>query len=173
MKRLILSAASVLLLVHGPALRAECDENPAIAYLNVIEAMDWPTMQQLLAPDARYVDPTMIYFDRPAIDIRGAKEIVSFWRRESDGSATQKLKFNYRACTETAGYFMVLYDVIGTTAGATWNVNKAEVTITGAVTSIIRVDGGAIIEHRDYVDYESAIASVDELRDQYGPAVEE
>ncbi|MEO1079387.1 MAG: nuclear transport factor 2 family protein [Pseudomonadota bacterium] len=173
MKHLIATAAIVLPLIHGPALRAECDDNPAIAYLNVIEAMDWSTMQQLLAPDARYLDPTMIYFDRPAIDIHGAENIVAFWRRESNGSATQKLEFNYRACAVTAGYHMILYEVVGTTAGATWNVNKAEVTITGTVASIIRVDEGAIIEHRDYVDYESAIASVDRLRDQYGPAVDE
>ena len=173
MKQLVAGVMTVLLLTHGPALRAECDGSPAIAYLDVIEAMDWPGMRKLLAPNARYIDPTMIYFDRPAIDLSGPEAIVAFWSGESDGSATRKLEYSYRSCAQTASYHMIHYDVVGTVAGATWNVNRAEIDVAGSVTSIIRIVDGAIVEHRDYVDYESAVAGVDRLREQFGPSEQE
>lgn len=173
MKQLTALLVMVFLLVHAGTLSADCDDDPAIAYLKVIEAMNWPGMRALLAPDAHYLDPTMIFFDRPAIDLRGPDAIVDFWQGESEGADTRKLEFNFRSCAETAGFHMIHYDVTGTAAGATWNVNRDEITITGAVTSVIRIDDGLVKEHRDYVDYRSAIDDVERQRAQYGPAPRE
>jgi len=124
----------------------------------------------MLADDARYSDPTMIYFDRPAIDLSGADAIVAFWRSASEESGTSSIQYNVKKCFETAGYYVVHLEIAVGLAGAFWNVAKDSITVEGGVTSVIRIRDGKIVEHDDYVDYAGALRFIDQLRNQYGAA---
>jgi hypothetical protein len=55
-------------------------------------------------------------------------------------------------------------------SGAYWNVDRDEIDVTIRATSVIRMRGGWVIEHRDYVDYRSAVESIDAMRRAYGSA---
>lgn len=162
------------LLVFGlltPVTVSACSEDAlALRYLNAIETMQWQRMRALLASDARYTDPTMIYFDRDAIDIRGAEGIVAFWRSSSEDSGTSKISYERTGCFETAGYHMVNLDIKITVAGSFWNVNKPEIVLPGKVLSVIRVMEGRVVEHHDYVEYSNADRVVAELQEKHGKA---
>ncbi len=142
----------------------------ALRYLSAIENMQWQRMSSFLASDAHYTDPTMIYFDRDAIDIRGADNIVAFWRSSSEDSGTSQITYKTTACFETAGYHIVNLNIAISVAGSFWDVNKPEITIPGEVVSIIRVTNGQVIEHHDYVEYSNADRVVALLQKQYGKA---
>lgn len=165
---------SLWLLVFGlsaPDMVNACSKDAlALRYLNTIETMQWQHMRSLLAIDARYTDPTMIYFDRDAIDIQGADGIVAFWRSSSEDSGTSQISYEKTACFETAGYHMVNLDIKITVAGSFWNVNKPEIVLPGKVLSVIRVMDGRVVEHHDYVEYSNADRVVAELQEKHGKA---
>lgn len=157
-------------LIH-PGILFACPEGAvALRYLDAIETMQWQRMRSLLAKDAHYTDPTMIYFDREAIDIRGAESIVEFWRSSSEDSGTNQISYETTACFETAGYHMVNLNIEIVVSGKFWNVNKPEIALPGKVLSVIRVVEGRVVEHHDYVEYANADRVVAELQKKYGAA---
>ena len=149
-----------------PATRLpqECMDSAAVSYLKLIEAMDWQGMRKRLASDARYVDPTMVHYNRPAIDRTGADAVVAFWRTSSEESGTTLIKYAYRNCFETAGFHVVHYDIAVDVSGEYWGINQKQVTIPGQVMSVIRIVDGLVAEHRDYVDYAGADRHVESLQ---------
>ena len=157
------------LLLPG-SLSACPQDSVALRYLDAIERMQWQRMRSLLADDARYTDPTMIYFERDAIDIRGAEGIVAFWRSSSEESGTSQISYETTDCFETAGYNVVNLDIAITVAGNFWDVDKPEIVLPGKVLSVIRVVDGRVAEHHDYVEYSNAERVVAELQQKYGRA---
>lgn len=153
----------------SPGILLACPEDAvALRYLDAIESMEWQRMRSLLSADAKYTDPTMIYFDRDAIDIQGADDIVAFWRSSSEESGTSNISYETTACFETAGYYVVNLDINIAVAGSFWNVNKAEIELPGKVMSVIQVIDGRVVEHHDYVEYSNADRVAAELREKYG-----
>lgn len=120
------------------------------------------------APPGALPRPDDGFYDRDAIDLEGRRAIVEFWRASSEGSGTSRIDYTYRACFETAGYHVVHYDLTVTVAGEYWNVDRATIDLSGAVTSIIRIVDDRVVEHRDYVDYAAAEETIAELRRRYG-----
>lgn len=154
-----------------PRTLAACPEDSvALRYLDAIENMQWQRMRSLLAADARYTDPTMTYFDRDAIDIKGAEDIVAFWQSSSEDSGTSQINYERTGCFETAGYYVVNLDIEVIVAGSYWNVNRAEILLPGKVVSVIRVADEHVVEHHDYVEYANADRVVAELQRKYGKA---
>jgi len=152
-----------------PGKLAACTEDAtAIRYLEAIETMQWQRMRSLLAVDALYTDPTMVHFDRDAISIQGAENIVAFWRSSSEDSGTNQINYEITACFETAGYYIVNLDINTLVSGRLWNVNKREIVLSGRVMSVIHVADGRVIEHHDYVEYSNADRLVAELQRKYG-----
>ncbi len=167
--RFILSAClfSVLLPLNAGA----CEEGSlARRYLAAIQAMDWATMRGLLSTDAQYQDPTMTYFDRPAIDLTGTEAIVGFWRDSSEESGSSAISYTVTDCFETAGYTTISYDIRIDVAGSFWNVNQDTISVPGRVVSVLRTEGEQVSLHIDYVDYAGAEAWIDALRERVGPA---
>ncbi len=152
-----------------PSAAFACDEDSLpVRYLKAIQAMNWDEQGSMLAEDARYYDPTMIFYDRPAIDLRGPEAIVSFWRSSSEVSGTESIQYTMTGCFETAGYYVMDYDIEIKVSGAFWQVNKDVITVPGQVTSVIRTDADEVIEHIDYVDYAGGERHVETLRKHYG-----
>ena len=165
---LALSALLALPAHSAPGTHACDDSSVAMRYLAAIDAMDWETMAALLAEDAHYSDPTMIHFDRPAIDLQGRDAITEFWRSSSEGSGTSDIAYEVTQCFETAGYHMVSLDIAITVSGAYWNVNREQIVLPGKVISVIRVNAGLVTEHHDYVGYGGADEAVRRLQAEYG-----
>ncbi|MEM7219989.1 MAG: nuclear transport factor 2 family protein [Pseudomonadota bacterium] len=162
---------TMLICCHAGAAFGGCgDDAAAMRYLRGIDAMDWSTMRALLAGDARYTDPTMSHYDRPPIELRGADDIVDFWRTSSAESGTSEIDYRITGCFETAGYSIVNMDIRISVAGAYWDVAKDTIVIPGKVLSIIRVVDDRIAEHHDYVDYAEADRIVAALQSKYGRA---
>lgn len=166
---------AIWLLICGlltPSGLLACPEGAlALRYLDAIENRQWQRMRSLLAVDARYTDPTMIYFDRDAIEISGAEDIVAFWRSSSEDSGTSQIRYQTTACFETAGYHVVNLDIEITVSGRFWNVNKPEIVLPGEVVSVVRVVDDRVVEHRDYVEYANVDRVVAELQEAYGKAL--
>jgi len=166
MKRLILSA----LVFFGGSVEACDGASVALRYLEAIDAMNWPLMRDLLAPSAHYTDPTMTFYERPAIDLTGRDAIVEFWRSSSEDSGTSDIRYTVTGCFETAGYHMINLDILITVSGEFWNVNKDKIQVPGELMSVIRVERGKVTEHLDYVGYAAAEAVISDLRTEYGAA---
>lgn len=166
-----LLAFSVALLIGFPAYACE-QSGVALRYLKAIDDMNWEDMAVLLAEDAHYTDPTMIYYDRPAVDLKGREDIVEFWRSSSEDSGTSDIGYTVASCFETAGYHMVNLEIAIRVSGEFWNVNRDEILIPGKVISLIRVQDGTVTEHHDYVGYRDADSVVSELQSEYGKVQE-
>lgn len=146
-----------------------CEEGSvAQQYLSAIESMDWSQMETMLADDAIYTDPTMVYFDNDPIHRLGPTRIVDFWRSGSEESGTSKISYTTTQCFETAGYFVVNLDIEVRVAGAFWNVDKDWINLPGKVVSVVRVTNGKVSEHHDYVEYSAADDTVKNLQRKYG-----
>ena len=157
-------AALLLLFLSISAGADDCKDNAAVQYLRLIENMDWQGMHERLARDARYLDPTMIHYDRPAIDLSGPDDIVAFWISASAESGTSSITYDYTHCFETAGYHIIRYDIAVEASGRFWGLKQDRATIPGQVTSVIRIVDEKVIEHRDYVDYAGADRYIEALR---------
>lgn len=165
------AAAICVGLLLQPLLAAACDDDSLpLRYLQTIQDMDWEAQAALLSANARYYDPTMTYYDRPAIDLTGPQDIVAFWRSASEESGTESIQYELGSCFETAGYYVIDYDIEIKVSGSFWNINKEVIVVPGQVSSIIRVEADAVSEHIDYVDYAGAERATDLLRERYGPA---
>lgn len=166
------SLLSMLLSLSLQGLACE-DDSVAIRYLSAIDDMNWVQMNSLLSEDAHYTDPTMIYYDRSAIDLTGREDIVAFWRSASEDSGTSDIGYTVTACFETAGYHMVNLDIAITVSGKFWNVHKDEIVMPGKVISLIRVQDDTVIEHHDFVGYAGTESVIAELQQRYGTARED
>ncbi len=150
------------------ALGCEAD-SVALRYVKAIDDMQWDAMGELLAEDAHYSDPTMIYYGVDAMEIEGKGEIVEFWRSASADSGTSDIDNDVTACFETGGYHMVNLDIEITLSGAFWNINKDQITIPGKQLMIIRVsEEGLVTEHHDYVGYAGGDEVIKALQETYG-----
>ena len=156
--------ASMLLAMASQA-GACTEEDPSHRYLVMIQSQDWDGMRGMLTADARYYDPTMTYFDRPAVDLTGPKPIVAFWQSATDDSGTTDIRYIVDDCFQTGEYRTYNLDLAVDIAGATWGVDRDSVTITGNLVSVIRVVDGRIAEHVDYAAGERLAAR---LRERYG-----
>ncbi len=154
----------LLMLISVSARAGECHQNVAVQYLKLIEAMDWQAMHERLADDARYFDPTMVHYDRPAIDLSGPDDIVDFWKSSSSESGTSSISYAYTHCFETAGYHVIRYDIAVEASGRFWGLKQDRVTIPGQVTSVIRIVNDKVAEHHDYVDYAGADRFIEALK---------
>lgn len=157
-------------LVFSGGASACDDSSVAIRYLNAIDAMDWQEMRALLSESVHYSDPTMTYYDRPAIDLKGRDQVAEFWRSSSEDSGTINISYTVTQCFETAGYHMVNLDIAITVSGEYWNVNKDEIVLPGKLVSVIRVDNAEVAEHHDFVDYAGASSVITGLQSKYGTA---
>jgi len=163
----------LLLFLATGAQAAGCDDKSTVVkYLKTIEDMNWRKMKHMLADDAVYRDPTMVYFKRPEIGLNGKDDITGFWEDASKESGASRIGYNLKHCFETAGFHVVLYDTLVEVRGHLWNINQENVTMPGQVMSVIRIEQGLIKEHIDYVDYAATIAFLDQLRKEAGVAPE-
>jgi hypothetical protein len=97
-------------------------------------------MEALLDPAAHYQDPTMVYFNRPPIDLTGSVAVLEFWRGSSEESGSSAIRYTITDCFETAGYPTLSYDVPVDVAGSYWSVNQETISIPGRVVSVLRTD---------------------------------
>ncbi len=156
--------AGVLICLFSLPINA-CDDNSLpIRYLQAIQALEWDTQGNMLAEDARYYDPTMVHYDRPAIELFNRADIVAFWRSSSEVSGTSAIRYTVRSCFETADHYVLHYDILVDVAGSFWDIDEETLSIPGQVMSVIRVANGLIVEHIDYVDYAGGDAFVESLK---------
>ena len=143
------------MIVLSPAVWAQACGPASIEgrWIKAIEDQDWDAMTALLATDARYLDFTMAYFDRPAIDLEGPEAITGFWRESSDSTQTADIRYTLRDCFETAGIVALNLRVDVSVSGETWGINTDRVALGGSQTTILVIREGKIVEATDYVDY--------------------
>lgn len=156
--RRIHALVALVLLAFAPPLRAqETAIDPrtetiavADAYMAAYQELDEAALAGFYADDARFFDPTS--YDMPGFaapfDFQGRDAILA-------GIASFKTDYGlvrvpYAVTTKIAGMHDVAY--IGEV--------QSEVRVQGEIqryaypiVTIIRVAGGKVIEHRDYVDY--------------------
>jgi limonene-1,2-epoxide hydrolase len=139
-----------LSLLCGEAFAKDDAASPreiAESWLHAYEAQDFEAMRALLTDESVFIDPTS--FDRPevseTINWTGPDAIiagVSAWgisHGEYDVSRTY----------ESSG--RVVFNAVMTVAYASPN---GEIVYFYPITTIITVEDGHVIEHRDYTDFE-------------------
>lgn len=157
MRRFAATAALIVLMLSPQVRAQEAAPDPrtetiavADAYMAAYQELDEAALAGFYADDARFFDPTS--YDMPGFaapfDFQGRDAILA-------GIASFKTDYGlvrvpYVVTTKIAGMHDVAY--IGEV--------QSEVRIKGEIqryaypiVTIIRVAGGKVIEHRDYVDY--------------------
>ena len=125
-------------------------QSVADAYLKAVEQMDWARMQALLADDAIFEDPTSEVFGEPWRYV-GPEAIVDFYR----DAAVDTLATSYRIVRQFATGTHVVYEIEGSghvKASLIGHPDK-ELKDTVNLVTVITVQDGKVIRHRDYVDY--------------------
>ena len=160
---------ATIVMLSAPTASAECaDDSLALRWIEVIEGQDWDAMATMLAADATYHDPTMAYYDRPEIELTGPEAIAAFWREASDDSGTSVIDYTIVNCFETGPMAVLTLNVAVTVSGAFWGVDRDQITLRGAQTTVLRIADGKIRSATDLVDYAGVTGQVEALQAQYG-----
>ena len=148
---------------------ADCAEGSLpLRWIDAIEHQEWDAMAAMLSDDATYHDPTMAYYDRPEISLTGPKAIAAFWREASDDSGTSVIDYSNAGCFETGPMAVLTLHVAVTVSGNYWGVNRDEITLRGAQTTVLRLENGKIRAVTDLVNYAGVTEQVESLQAQYG-----
>ncbi len=133
-------------------------------YLAAIQAMDWVTMESLLAPGARYQDLTMEYYDRDAIDLNGSAAIARFWMNSSRDSATDSIRYDVREHFQAGPCVLVIATTHVRVGGAYWHLEQESVDVQGTLIVYLKIVEGRVVHHMDFVDYGTAMKKIDAAR---------
>jgi len=118
----------------------------ADAWLTAYQAQDFDTLREFLTDDSIYIDPTSFGregFGEP-INWTGAEAIItgiSSWN-------VAEAEFHFDRVYESPG--RVVYD------GSVLVVYQNGARYNYPIISIVTVEGGQLVEHRDYTDFDGA-----------------
>ncbi|WP_417481321.1 nuclear transport factor 2 family protein [Maricaulis sp.] len=151
MNRLVLSLLACLTLA-GPAMATGITGNSreiAEAYLAAYQRQDHDAMRALYAENARFIDPTSLAIPQitAPIDWRGADAIIagiSSW-------GIDHLNYTVERSYESSG--AVIFD--GRTV-VSYETAIGERRFIYPIITIITVQDGKVVEHRDYTDFAGA-----------------
>jgi len=137
------------------AYLATSDSSRAIGeqYIKAYVALDWDAIGSMLADSASFQDPTaQIIFGGRLIS--GKSAMLAFFRENYAGLAMSFM--------ESRSFFSGHYAVIE--GELTWSAplqNGGRVTSKdGAFVLILRIEGGKVVEHRDYTTYKPFIEAM-------------
>ena len=119
----------------------------ADAYLEAYQAYDLDRLNEFYAPDAAFIDPTSLDMSNP-FNWTGKDEIVGHLRQYLENVSSATFYYDIQRKYESSG--RVVYNAVGS-----FTVKTPQMEISGSapIVTIITVNDGKVIEHRDYVDY--------------------
>jgi ketosteroid isomerase-like protein len=131
------------------------DREIARAYLAAYEAADYDTMREYYTEDAVFIDPTSFGIPNisDTIHWQGADAIIagiSAW-------GVSGLEYTFDRIYESSG--RVIFD------GAThviYSGDNGDVIYNYPIITIITVENGLVVEHRDYTDFAGATQVTDQ-----------
>lgn len=157
--------------INQPVLASACGEgSPVYNWVESTESQDWEHMQELLAPDATYDDPTVVHLGQDAIALVGREAIVEFWREASEELSARNIDYEITRCFESGDITVLTMTFSITTSGAYWNINTESINLTGVGITVITNRPEGIVAVVDYVDYAGIQTQLERLRLQYGEA---
>ncbi len=172
-KSVYLTCALLAAGINQPVLVSACGEgSPAYNWVESVESQDWARMQELLAPDATYNDPTVVHLDQDAIALVGHEAIVEFWRESSEELDVRNIDYEITRCFESGGITVLTMTISITMSGAYWNINKESIDLIGDGTTIVTNRPEGIAAVVDYFDYAGIQTQIERFRSQYGEAQE-
>ena len=156
---LLLSAPLAAQAPAAKAYLATSDSSRAVGeqYIRAYVALDWDAIESMLADSASFQDPTaQIIFGGRLVS--GKAAMLAFFRENYAG-----LTMSF---VESRSFFSGHYAVIE--GELTWSAplqNGGRVTSKdGAFVLILRIEGGKVVEHRDYTTYKPFIDAMQAMR---------
>lgn len=120
----------------------------ALEYLDAYERLDVTELSQLYAEGADFVDETSLAFPKPFM-WTGRDAIlagIGEWK-----STVRGLDYRLTDAFESAGRVVFVGTVDSTSIGP-----NGDVTFIFPVVTVVTLEGGLVVEHRDYADYAGA-----------------
>ena len=147
------------------SLRALADR-----YLRAVWALDYDTMEGLLAENALYEDYTAEYFGIDAYRFDGRDAVLDFFRTVNADSGTRSIVPTVRETFVAGPNVLVLVDVTVTVDGKDWGIPGRDLIGSGLTVTWLRMRDGRITRHVDFADFDTAIRDFE--RSAAGPAPE-
>jgi ketosteroid isomerase-like protein len=125
----------------------------AEAYFEAYVARDWERLAPLLAEAGGFTDPTAEpVFGK--VEVSGKRATVDFFRQNY--AAITHMQFN-----RTRAFFSGRHAVFEGTLDWTLTLAGGKEVATRAMpfVTILRLDGGLVVEHRDFADYHPFVAA--------------
>ncbi len=119
----------------------------ADAYLKVYQVFDLEKMEPFYSEDAIFYDPTSEMWGEDGFHWRGKKEIMEGMRKLV-AEFNPKMEYIVKERYESAGH--VVYSGKGRAVAVEDGATRIS---CNAVTTVITVKAGKVVEHRDYADY--------------------
>lgn len=156
MFKIAATAAAALILTAAPCLaqtapRQSGDQaaiSRALEYLDAYERLDVAELSQLYSEGAAFVDETSLALPEPFM-WTGRDTIlagIGGWK-----STVRGLEYHLTDAFESAGRVVFVGTVDATSIGL-----NGDVTFIFPVVTIVTLEGGQVVEHRDYADYAGA-----------------
>lgn len=140
------------------AAAGEATSKVAGAYFAAYVALDWDALEPYLADNASFSDPTAeLVFGNPPTEGRDA--MMAKFRTGYAG--IEEMHFDQDRVIYSGNLALFEGRLGWTLHLRDGNVLKSEMPYV----AVIRVDDGKVVSHRDYGDYSSFIAGMQELRD--------
>lgn len=126
-------------------------EHVAEAYFSAYIARDWDTLAPHLAEAGGFADPTATaVFGK--VEVHGKQATLRYFRENYAG--IKHMRFN-----RSRAFFSGTHAVFEGTLDWTLSLpgGKDAVTVGMPFVTILRLEGGQVLEHRDFADYQSFI----------------
>lgn len=161
MKSGIIAVASFLAFNISSTLYASDDrtgiDQIVDRYLAAYKKLDSGSAKPLLAQDFRFIDPTSESLESPFITY-GREAVLQKWRDYLDTVDEHIFILDIERRYSYSGH-VVLIGKGGWRSVANGTVSEARMPFV----TVISVQDGMIVEHRDYVDYETGFASWNQI----------
>ena len=154
LRTILISAALVLTGASAHAQEMSEVETVARAYMDAYSELDWPAMERFLAEDVIFADETSTDPEHPGgIDLVGRDAL----RQTLDDFIAQynpiTLGFEWDTVFESnsrvvfIGHVNALYPTLDPAQRFRWRSQQV---------TVVTVEGGRVVEHRDYANYPGA-----------------
>lgn len=141
-------AALLVLLPPMPAFAAQPTIEAGKAYLQAYQALDEVGLASLYAEHARFVDPTSRVFPDGGFNAQGRDAVIQLIRRLKAQHGLESLEYVADLTFHTEREAVLA----GRLRSRVRDKRGVRIYETPVVT-ILTIEGGLVVEHRDYADY--------------------
>ena len=137
-------------------------EEAALSYLETLYRLEFERLPSLMADGIEFLDPPGIALGADHLSARGREAVIAAFEQGAAGTRNPGFEVHHRF--EVGGFVVFTLTYFSEIAGSLVGVDRDWVPVRVPGVTILRMEGGRVVEHRDYVDHDVLRAQIEAAR---------